>query len=233
MLGGSGFFGRSVDVEKTAEYIADNQFDASALKWEKSGGTYVLKLDESQRELVHDLQLSVFYDDGEGYIDLGLDCIYDFTKDGDLIGEYDGAWFGIDGQKAAVYLEEYLYDGDSYSITYRVPILLNGDLANLIVVYDNADPYGYIAGVRYDYDGGETETVAKALSTLEDGDKIDLVCDYYIYAGSYDGSYLLGSQITYTGENVIGDVEIDASRANAAYLITDIYANEFWTPVIP
>ena len=111
--------------------------------------------------------------------------------------------------------------------------MLNGDPASLIVVYDDLDPYGYIAGVRYDYSDSETETVAKELTELTEGDKIDLVCDYYNYDGTYEDSYLLGSQITYTGENVIGDVEIDASCANAAYLITDIYYNEFWTPVIP
>ena len=41
LAGSSGFFGRSVDVEKAAGYIAKNQFGASALKWEKSDGTYV------------------------------------------------------------------------------------------------------------------------------------------------------------------------------------------------
>ena len=229
----SGFFGRTVDVGRTAEYISKNQFNASALRWVKSDGKNVLDITDDQWDLVHDLQLSVFYDDGEGYIDLGLDCIYNFTEDGKLIGSYDGAWFGIAGQKAAVYLVDYFYDGDNYSITYRVPIMLNDESANLIVVFDNEDSYGYIAGVRYDYDQDETETIAKELSALEPGDKIDLVCDYYSYDGEYLDSYLFGNRIIYNESIEIGDVNIDSSRANAAYLITDIYNNEFWTPVIP
>ena len=32
----------------------------------------------SRWAMVHDLELNVFYDDGEGYIDLGLDNVYEF-----------------------------------------------------------------------------------------------------------------------------------------------------------
>ena len=231
--GNSDFFGKNVDLESTASYIAENQFDQTKLVWSKVNGKNQLSLDEDQWKLVHSVLLNVFFDDGEGYIDLGLDCIYDFTDDGALVGEYDGAWMAIDGQKIAVYLTDQLYEGDDYCLTYRCPVLINGDRANLIIVYDNAHPDGYIAGARYDYINGETETIAKGVTALNDGDKIDLVCDYYNYDGSYENSYMFGDPITYNGHNEISDVEIDASKANATYLFTDIYNNEFWTPVIP
>ena len=228
----SGFFGRTVDPDSTAEYIASHAFDASKLVWEKTGGEYTLTLAEDQWKLVHDLQLNVFYDDGEGYIDLGLDCIYSFTEDGRLIGAYDGAWLGIDGQKVAAYLTDYHIEGESYTCTYRVPIKLNGDLAELILIYDGSSEEWTIARARYTYDG-ETETVAKELSELNEGDRIDLVCDYYDYSGNYLDSYVFGNEIIYSGDIVVGDVLIDSSKANAAYLITDIYNNEYWTPLIP
>ena len=39
-----------------------------------------------------DLELNLFYDDGEGYIDLGLDNTFDFDGEG---GEVDGQAVGI------------------------------------------------------------------------------------------------------------------------------------------
>ena len=62
--------------------------------------------------------------------------------------------------------------GDNYMITGRVPVLLNEERADLILVFDTDHPYGYIAGARFDYRDGETQTVAKALSALEPGDVI-------------------------------------------------------------
>ncbi|MBQ7160548.1 MAG: peptidase C11 [Clostridia bacterium] len=223
-------FGRGNITDKSAEFVAAHQFDGTKLVWEEKSGGVVMTLPEEQWELVHDLRLSVFYDDGEGYIDLGLDCIYNFTDDGDLVGTYDGAWLGIDGQKVAAYCTDLHIDGNEATYTYRVPVLLNGDRADLIIIFDDVNPYGYIAGARYDYVEGETETVAKEMTALNVGDKIDLVCDYYDYDGNYLDSYMFGDPITYTGKNEIGDVMIDGSRANAAYLFTDIYNNEFWTP---
>ncbi len=229
---GGGLFGKNADVESISEYVASNQFDGSKLVWTEKNGGKVMSLPESQWKLVHDLRLNVFYDDGEGYIDLGLDCIYNFTEDGDLIGVYDGAWLGIDGQKVAAYCTDMLVTEDDLAYTYRVPVLINGDLADLIIIFDDVNPNGYIAGARYVYGNGETETVAKEMTSLTVGDKIDLVCDYYDYSGSYLDSYVFGNPITYTGNNKVGDVLIDESRANASYLFTDIYNNEFWTPVM-
>ena len=45
----------------------------------------------------------MFYDDGEGFIDLGLDNVYEFDEDGALKGEYDGTWLAINGQPVAYY----------------------------------------------------------------------------------------------------------------------------------
>ncbi len=115
----------------------------------------------------------------------------------------------------------------------RVPILLNGDRAELIIVFDSNNENSYVAGVRRVYTGGETDTVAKAADALSDGDVIDFVCDYYSYNGEYLDSYKLGEQLVYHGELKISDVKIDGDKCSAMYMLTDIYGNEFFTPVIP
>ena len=144
------FFAESgMDTEAMAEYLAENYFDANALVWETNAeGQRVLQLAEEQWSLVHSLELNMFYDDGEGFIDLGFDNIFEFDEIGRLIGETDRTWLAINGQPVAYYYMDTVDDGTNYTITGRVPALLNGERVNLILVFDNENPYGYIAGAR-------------------------------------------------------------------------------------
>ena len=224
------FFGKNTDMQAAAKYVADNKFDQSELVWNNDGGEYKMELDEEQWSLVHDLQLNVFYDDGGGYIDLGLDNVFEFDDEGRLSGEYDGTWLAIDSQPVAYYFTDALYEGDDYTISGRVPVLLNGTRANLIIVFDNEHPDGYIVGAAFDYVNGETETSAKSITELEEGDKIEFVCDYYSYEGKYENSYRFGDVMTYNGDHEISNVYIDKDAATATYMFTDIYNREYWTP---
>ena len=222
--------GRSLPVEDMTDYIAINQFDSSNLYWDNG----LLRLPDEQWWLVNDLEFNVFYDDGEGYIDLGLDNVYDFTDDGALKGEFDGTWLAIDDQPIAYYHTGSVYDGDAYAIMGRVPVLLNGDRAELLIVFDNDHPNGYIAGARSVYPDGETETVAKGVSELTEGDEIVFLCDYYSYDGVYQDSYhLVEEPWLYHADAQISNVYINASAANAVYRFTDIYGQNYWTPAIP
>ena len=232
LSGGADFFGRSLP-DNAEEFLLDNQFDTMNLVWTKTGEGYGISMSEQQWSLVQELELNVYYDDGEGYIDLGLDNVFDFDDNGALKGEYDGTWLAINDQPVPYYYMDTVEDGDNYTITGRVPVLLNGERADLIVVFDNDHPYGFIAGARYDYHEGETETVAKNLTELQLGDTLDFICDYYGYDGSYQDSYLMGDPMTVTDDMVISNVYIDADAASAVYRFTDIYQQTYWTPVIP
>lgn len=221
------------DVDSAADYIAANQFLADDLVWEVNDeGQHIMAIADDKWALIQSLQVNMFYDDGAGYIDLGLDNTYQFTDDGRLIGDTDNTWLSIDGQPVAYYYEDTVKEGDSYTTTGRVPVLVNGDRANLIIVFDNEHPYGYIAGARYDYVDGETETVAKSMTELNVGDTIDFVCDYYTYDGDYQNSYFLGEQMTYKEDIEISNTDV-GNDTQITYLLTDIYNQEYWTPVVP
>ena len=221
------------DAESASEYIAANQFSSDDLYWETNEeGQHIMAIADDKWALIQSLQVNMFYDDGAGYIDLGLDNTYEFTEDGRLIGDTDNTWLSIDGQPVAYYYETTIKDGDNYTITGRVPVLVNGDRANLIIVFDNEHPYGYIAGARYDYVEGETETVAKSMTELAEGDTIDYVCDYYTYDGEYQDSYFLGDQMTYKEDLEISNTDVGGDT-QITYLLTDIYNQEYWTPVVP
>ena len=215
-------------------YLAEHRFPDEALVWlNGADGTPVLHLSEEQWGLVHALELNMFYDDGEGYIDLGLDNVYSFDDDGGLLGVNDGSWLAIDGQPVAYYHTATVDDGTSYAITGRVPVLHNGSRAELILVFDNERPHGYVAGVQSVYLDGETDTVAKAQGELQPGDTLEFLCDYYSYDGDYLDSYLLGEALTVTEEELtVSDVPL-AGSTQASYCFTDLYGQRHWTPVIP
>lgn len=221
--------GRALDAEEMTSYIANNSFDGSLLTWQPTGNGMAIVLPEQQWSLVQSLHANMFYDDGEGYIDLGLDTVYEFDQDGNLLAPDKITWIAVNEQPVAYYHEYTVDDGSSYSITGRIPVLYNGERAELLVVFSDADPYGTIAGVRRVYKDGETDTVAKTMDPVVPGDVIDFVCDYYSYEGEYLDSYMFGQQLVVEDELYLSDVYIDADAANLTYQFTDIYNRAYWT----
>lgn len=216
-------------VMQSKGYYADNYLDPDRLVKTEKGEGYVLALTDAEWDLVQDVQLNVFLDDGEGYIDLGMDNTYRFDEDGDLALEYDGTWLAINGHVVSYYMISNDVNGDNYVITGRVPVLLNGELMDLILVFDNENENGVVAGARIHYNG-ESETVAKGLVELKAGDTIDFLCDYYTYDGEYIDSYYLGEQfVVPEGELTISNVSVGGNPCKVTYCLTDIYSNELWT----
>ncbi len=225
--------GRVLDEDQMLAYLTQNTFDASALVWGESG---TISLPEDQWALVQTLHANLFYDDGTGYIDLGMDTVYDYDDSGNLLAPEEITWLAVNGQPVAYYHESTVDDGTHYSITGRIPVLFNGDRAELVVEFTDLDPYGSVVGVRRVYRNGETETLAKTMDAVRPGDVIDFLCDYYSYEGEYLDSYMLGEQLIVAGELVISDVFVDADAARFTYLFTDIYNQQYWTtpaPVVP
>ena len=113
---------RVMTDDEMAQYLADNHIDTSALYWtENDEGKAVMSLTEQQWGLVQSLDLNLFYDDGEGYIDLGLDNIYSFDEDGNLVADDGDTWLAIDGHIVPYYHLDTTEDGDAWSITGRIP----------------------------------------------------------------------------------------------------------------
>ncbi len=231
---GSSILGKSwVDTDRimnSVSYYENNFIDsANIVLTEKEEGEFVLSLSEEEWSLIQSVSLNVFVDDGGGYIDLGLDNVFEFDDDGDLKIDYDGTWLTIDEHVVSYYfLTDDTRDGESI-ITGRVPALLNGQLVDIIVVFDDENQYGAVAGARIIY-SGETETVAKGLIEIKKGDVIDFLCDYYTYNEQYEGSYKLGHQLFVDGELKISNMRIGNTSCKFAYRLTDIYNNSYWTP---
>ena len=231
MEGNTGFLeGRVLSDDQMRAYLTANAFDGSALVWDAYGR---ISLPESQWQLVQTLRANLFYDDGTGYIDLGMDTVYDFDQQGNLLAPEEITWLAVNDQPVAYYHESTVDDGVHYSITGRIPVLYNGERAELVVEFTDSNPYGSVVGVRRVYKDGETQTVAKTMDSVQNGDVIDFLCDYYSYDGEYLDSYMLGDQLIVDGELIISDVYVDAYAARLTYLFTDIYNQQYWSAPAP
>ena len=223
------FMGRSMNAETAAEYIMDNHFDADDLVWQDGKIT----LSEAQWDMVTSTLINVFFNDGNGFIDLGLDNTFEYRQ-GTLYSDYDGTWLAIDKQPVAYYHLYSIDQGDDYVDCGYVPAILNGEQVYLILNFDSEhDGYGYIAGALKKYADDESSTQSKELIAIGKGDEIQFICDYFDYDGNYRDTYKLGDPITLGDTVEIANVAIDRSKCQVTFRLTDIYQQNYWTPVVP
>lgn len=214
-------------------FFEDNSYDSSNLVIEEKGDGYVLSLSEEDWDLITDFKMRVLLDDGEGYIDLGSQYVYEFDEDGDLLISYDNTWWMLDGNFVCCYVTGYemendkYNEGDEYYIYGVVPIQYEGDEAELVLIWDNEHPDGYVAGWRYTYVGIGSQ---KGLFDVQDGMYFDFLCDYYTYDGEYEDQYFFGG-MTVDGPITVSydDVGDDDTICLMYYELTDIYGNNYWT----
>ena len=215
-----------------ASYQSNNAGFANLMLTYK-GDTPTLVLTEDQWSKVVTLEQNVYVDDGSGYIDLGLDNVADYDADNDLLMTYDGTWMSLNGQVVAYYLVSEDQVGESYTILGRVPALLNGTRVNIILEFTSANPYGTVLGAQTDYEATATDTIRKGLVEIKAGDKIDFLCDYYNYDGTFSDSYYLGEQMTATGDWTVGNAPLgDGVNWQMSYRLTDVYGGQYWTPTV-
>jgi hypothetical protein len=218
-------------TEDYADFYDDTCFDYDELPLEEVDGQYVLTLTDEDYELLTDFLLCVYYDDGEGFVELGADAYYQFDDYGNLIVDYDYTWVALDGLVVPFYSIEDVQDEDGYFLyNYgSVPCEIDGEDAEIIVLWSDEHPDGIVAGWRYDTYG---EASMKGLFDLEDGLEIDFYYYYYPY-DSYDvEAYYMWDTVVVDGDMTVsyeyvtdlteGDIEV-------YYELTDIYQNTYYT----
>ena len=229
-----GFFDRSImEDEHAMGYLAANQFDPGQLTWTEEDGKYKIILSDDQKKLVQQVDLNMYVDDGEGYVDLGLDASWDVDEEGNLVADPGETWLSINNQPVAYYHVSTIEDGDDYKIMGYVPAMLNDERVQLILLFTDEQPEGYIAGAQPVYEADQTETVSRGLIELQPGDKLDFLCDFYSYSQEFQDSYYLGEPMTVTDNMVISDTLLGDQKTIEIYRFTDIYNNNYWTEFVP
>ena len=206
---------------------------SETLELTEKDGQNVLELSEEMWEQITDVELNVFVDDGEGYIDLGLDNVMDYTDDGDLIDAWDGTWLTVDGKAVAVYpvSDEDIDDNGLYITTKFTPVLLNGERVNLILEFNEETGTDSVLGAQ---DVTPTGVQAKGYRELEPGDIIQPVCDYFTYDGTFLSQYTLGDSIIVPedGELAVANMKVTGgSRMLYTARLTDYYQANYWLPM--
>jgi len=241
MLGGRSLSGAAAETEQAVRGMADGisnaTFDASALVWkrDKTDGKLKISLPEEQWDLLNDIKLNLFLDDGEGFIDYGLDFYSGyFDEAGNLIGEFDNVWLTVNDWPVAYYqMYTVVQENGSVVTAGRVPCLYNGERANLLI--EITDDVPRVTGVIFDYRNGnqETETIAKSVTEFQPTDTVTFIADYYDYDNNYLNSYAVSDEMT-LGTGLTADYKYlsGACKPNACYRLTDLYAQEYWTPVM-
>ncbi len=220
---------RTITNDEIADQLAGKIFDDQTLNWKGSAGNYYISLTKEQWQLVTQLLMSMYFDDGEGYIDLGLDNIFTFNQDGTLAAPEKAEWLSINGQGVAYYFENMVSSGTDYTINGWVPAYLNDTLVRLQLVFDQTSPNGRVIGAVPVY-GDDVEVEAKAVTEIVAGDRLDFVCDYYDYDGNYLDSYLIGDTVIVPESGLtVGMFTLDDGCANMMYRFTDIYNVYHWS----
>lgn len=206
---------------------------SETLKLTEKDGQQVLVMDEDKWDQVTAADLNVFVDDGEGYLDLGLDNVLEYTEDGDLIDAWDGTWLTLNGQPVALYpVSDEDVDGDGLYITTKyIPALLNEERVNLIVEFNEETGEDSVLGAQKIT---ETGVLGKGYIDLEPGDLIQPVCDYFTYEGAFESTYKLGDVLEVPKDGVLNVANMKITggeRMLYTARLTDIYQAHYWLPM--
>ena len=220
-------FLKDQNTDELAAYVSDNMLSGD-LRFEKKGNDYVLTLTEENWSRVNRVDKNMFVYDGKGYIALGLDNVFSYDENGNLVADTDKTWVAVNNQVVPYYhTDSSVVDGEEVFFGY-IPAEVDGERCEIQVSFDE-NGIGSIVGVLPVYKDGETDTVAKGLSELTVGSKIDFICDYYNEDGTYADSYYFGDPIIVTEQMVVSDVELKDYKVKILYRLTDMYNNEYWT----
>lgn len=212
-------------VNNNQQYYAETKYD-NELEIVDKGDYYALELSDNDWKNIVEITCEVMYDDGNGYIDLGSDNYYEADENNNLKINFDGTWIAINGRVVPFYVTE---TGENYT-KGTVPAYLNDEKVNIIVVWDEKNPNGYVVGAEPAEAYGNTTITSKGVKEIKSGDKIQFLFDYYKYNGDYDDSYIVGDALKITDSKLTVSYEdAGAGKYYVYYKIIDIYGNEYYT----
>ncbi|MDD6800899.1 MAG: clostripain-related cysteine peptidase [Firmicutes bacterium] len=219
-------------IYASAEKISSEFIDPGRITVSQLEGNPVLTLTDDEWSLIQTVELNVYVDDGDGFIDLGLDNTFSWYDDNSMLLDTDGTWLTVNGSVCAYYMVSDTQNSDgTWTTTGRIPALLNGTRVDLQVVFESDSADGVITGAHPVY-GDETDTQAKAFIEINQGDIIQFIADYYSYSGEFSDVYELGDPIKVGSSKLkLSNMKLD-NELSVTYRLTDIYGNRYWTPAL-
>lgn len=186
-------------------------------------GNATLTLGIEAIDILSSISFELYYADPEEDILLCLGTDNDIVADwenGIFHDNFRGVWGSLDG--ALCYME-ISYEGDSYN-QYSVPILLNGEEYNLMVIYDFEMEQYFIEGARKPLD--ESGAADKNLRYLVEGDEIQTI-HYATTISGEDGELMAVpiDTIKVTTETAFAETELGDGFFIMMYVMRDSQGN--------
>ncbi len=202
-------------MEKLLEKPIKPEEELSAEKDQETGTINMMLESSSDIENVFKILLRKV---NNGYIVYGYDSDIDINFDtGEICSDFTGDWLTINGIAVSIYTREH-----SDHIIYTSPVLLNGEIAEIIITYDDDNPQGIVSGIRM-----IGEISGKGYVSLKKGDIITLL--YEVYQGN---EYYEGETIVYSGDEKSFHVDIGtvpAGEYRFGFSVIDFYQNQYYS----
>ena len=166
-------------------------------------------------------------EDPRNIIVLGIDNEVDYDETTGKVQDYfSGTWVTLQGHLVSMYLEE---EAEDY-LTYNIPVKLNGEKANIRILYDDKNPDGVILGAWSGIDEN-TQMPDKNIMKINPGDKI--IPQYYYYT-TYDDTtgYMDGPELTVGKDPEFKDTDLPAADYLYGFYILDYSQNETYSEYI-
>lgn len=193
-------------------------------------GNSTLNLGSEAIDILSSLTFELYYADANEDIMLCLGSDNDIVTDWDkgiFKDNFRGIWGSLDG--ALCYME-IAYEGDTYN-QYSVPILLNGDEYNLMVIYDFETGEYYIEGARKPLD--ESGAADKNLRYLVEGDEIQTIHYASSISGAADEFIAVPvDTITVTPDITFAETELGDGFFIMMYVMRDIQGNTAYSSAV-
>ena len=216
-------------INEYSYYYDENDLDVNELEVQKKDDTFILHLTDEQWEKIIDIGSSIWYDDGEGYVDLGIDSYYEMDDDGNLKVEFDGNWIAIN-ENIVNYT---VVEKNDKSEKGKVHAYLNDEEVYLIICWDEKYPEGQVIGYEPVDEYGDTTLIGKGYGKIKKGDKIEFVFDYYGYDGEYEDTYIFGDEIIVDDSGLKVSYEwVGDGECIVYYVLTDLFNNIYYTEPI-
>lgn len=195
-----------------------------------SEGAATLTLGENAANILSGIYIQLYYVDPE------QDLMLLLGSDNDLIGDWEtgvfkdnfrGVWGALDGNLVNMELS---YEGEGYNL-YAVPVLINGEEYNLIVVYDFETASYTIQGARKPVN--ESGMADKNLYYLIEGDAITTI--HYAMSISGEGEELTPvevDQIIWDNKMTFEEIELGDGVFMQMFEMRDMQGYSAYSDVI-
>lgn len=201
--------------------LLDTNWDDSPLTLNEEGAS-TLTLGPQAADILSGIAFSLYYINEE------TDTMMLLGTDNDIVCDWDngvfsdnfrGVWGAIDGY--IVYME-ISFEGDDYNL-YSVPVLLNGEMYYLQVVYDFTTETWDILGANRGVD--DSGMASKEMRLLQVGDEIETIWQIASYSGDDDFEMYVADKFTVTANTSFDEAPLDDGEYMLIFEMCDYAGN--------